>query len=208
MLPVLHSMQVARRWKGSMPMVERSLRERALSELRKFAILAAYLWVCFGAIVFMRDAIVKFQDVSFLPWGFALIKALIIAKFVMLGEMLQPKEKRSRTGLWVSILRRTFFLLVVLVILTFLEEVVVSLIHGEQLSDAIARAAALDALLLTAKVLLMLLILLPYVGLRALADALGEDRLIRLLVAPEADAQAILSPEGSGPQAPGAPSDG
>jgi hypothetical protein len=168
-------------------MVERTLREKALRELKTFGILSLYLWICFAAIVFMGEAIMQFKGVSYLPWGFALIKAVIIAKFVMLGEMLQSRERRKHERLLVSILRRTLILLVLLVILTFLEEVVVSLIHGQQLSEAIARAAARDALQLTAKVVLMLLILLPYVGLRALADALGEDRLMRLLVEPGAD---------------------
>ena len=71
-----------------------------------------------------------------------------------------------------------------IVILTFIEEVVRSLIHGEELTAAIARAAARDALQLTAKVFIMLLILLPYVGLRSLGEALGEDRLLHLFVAP------------------------
>jgi hypothetical protein len=176
-------------------MVGHSLQQRALSELRKFGILAVYLWVCFAAIVFMRDAIMKFEGVSYLPWGFAAIKAVIIAKFVMLGEMLQSKEKRTREGLLISILRKTSILLVLLVILTFLEEVAVSLIHGQHLSDAIARAAARDALQLTAKVVLMLLILLPYVGLRSLGEVLGEDTLMRLLVAPGADVRTILTSE-------------
>jgi hypothetical protein len=173
-------------WKGLLPMIERSLWQRALHELRTFGILALYLWICFAAIVFMAEAIMKFQGHSYLPWGFALIKALIIAKFVMMGEMLS-KKRRAGERLVVSILRRTFILLVLLVILTFIEEVVVSWIHGEHLTDAIARAAARDTLQLTAKVVLMLLILLPYVGLRALADRLGEERLMRLFIHPGAD---------------------
>jgi hypothetical protein len=168
-------------------MIEHSLRQRALHELRTFGILTLYLWICFAAIVFMAEAIMKFQGHSYLPWGFAAIKAVIIAKFVMMGEMLQSKKKRAGERLVVSILRKTFFLLALLVVLTFIEEVVVSWFHGEHLSDAIARAAARDALQLTAKVVLMLLILLPYVGLRALADRLGEDRLIRLFVHPGTD---------------------
>jgi hypothetical protein len=173
-----------------------SLRAKALGELRKFGILAVYLWICFAAIVFMRDAIMKFENVSYLPWGFAAIKAVIIAKFVMLGEMVQSKERRGRERLLVSILRKTLILLVLLVVLTFAEEVAVSLIHGQHLSDAIARTAARDTLQLTAKVVLMLLILLPYVGLRSLAEVLGEDTLLRLFVAPTANVPANQKPEG------------
>ena len=176
-------------------MIADSLRTRALRELRNFGILALYLWVCFAALVFLGDAMMRFQGSSFLPWGFAAIKAVIIAKFVMLGEMLHLNKRRARERLWVSILRRALLLLGLLVVLTFLEEVAVSLIHGQALSDSIARAAAKDALQLTAKVVVMLLILLPYVGLSALGEAIGEDKLMHLLVAPaEADLPADQKP--------------
>jgi hypothetical protein len=168
----------------------RSIQQRALRELRNFAILAVYLWICFGALVFLRDTMLRFQGVSYLPWGFALIKALIIAKFVMLGEMLQSKEQPSHERLVAKVARKLLFLLVLLIILTFIEEVVTALIHGEDLTAAIARAAATDALQLTAKIFIMLLILLPYVGLRSLGEALGEDRLRDLLFAPRTDVPA------------------
>jgi hypothetical protein len=125
---------------------------------------------------------------------FAALKALIIAKFVMLGEMLHAK-RRAGERLLVSILRRSLFLLVLLLILTFIEDVVISMIHGEQLTAAIARAAARDALQVMAKVLVMLLILIPYVGLRALGEVLGEDRLMHLFVAPAAGPPADQSPQ-------------
>jgi hypothetical protein len=178
-------------------MTGRSIRQRALRELRNFAILAVYLWICFGALVFLRDAVLRFQGVSYLPWGFALIKALIIAKFVMLGEMLQARQSGRHQRLLVSVARKVLFLLVLLVILTFIEEVVSALIHGEELTEAITRAAARDSLQLTAKVFIMLLILLPYVGLRSIGETLGEDRLRDLLFAPRSELPADLKPQAS-----------
>jgi hypothetical protein len=185
-------------------MVGRSFQQRALRELRNFALLAVYLWICFGAIVFLRDAMLRFQGVSYLPWGFALIKAMIIAKFVMLGEMLHSKKAGAHDRLLVSVARKLLFLLVLLVILTFIEEVVSALIHGEELTQAVTRAAARDSLQLTAKVFIMLLILLPYVGLRAIGETLGEDKLRDLLFAPREQLPADLKPQASPDlQAPG-----
>jgi hypothetical protein len=60
-----------------------SLRKRAVDELKEFLIIAAYLYVCFTALAYLKAAILEAHGVAFAPFGFAAIKALICAKFMM-----------------------------------------------------------------------------------------------------------------------------
>ena len=55
-------------------------------ELWQYAIISAYLYVCFGALLFYKAAILNGAGISYAPYGTAAIKALILGKFILLGE--------------------------------------------------------------------------------------------------------------------------
>jgi hypothetical protein len=55
-------------------------------ELREYALLSAYLYVCFGALILYKMAILGEVGVSYTLAGLAAIKALILAKFILLGH--------------------------------------------------------------------------------------------------------------------------
>jgi hypothetical protein len=47
------------------------LRERVVHELKEFAVIAAYLFVCFTAVACLKAAILKAHGISFAPFAFA-----------------------------------------------------------------------------------------------------------------------------------------
>ncbi len=162
-------------------MARPALLEKARTELREFAFLSLYLWICFGALVLLKDSILQSQGVAYLPLGFAAIKAVVSAKFIMVGRLLHVAESRGGERLIVSVLRKTLALLVLLAVLTVIEEVGIAAIHGRSLSAAIAGLGGGTAYQAAATLVVVALILLPYVAFRALGEALGEETLRRLL---------------------------
>ncbi len=52
-----------------------SIGKRAAHELKQFSILAAYLYVCFTALAYLKAAILQAHGIAFAPFGFAAIKA-------------------------------------------------------------------------------------------------------------------------------------
>jgi hypothetical protein len=77
-------------------MAASSIRERAIEELRLFVVLSIYLWICFGALLFYQSAILHAEGIAFLPLGFAALKAVVSAKFLMLGNFLPIAKRRCR----------------------------------------------------------------------------------------------------------------
>lgn len=160
-----------------------SLRDRITGELREFAIIAAYLYVCFTALAYLKAAILQAQGIPFAPFGFAALKALICAKFLLIGQALHLGERfRTRPLIW-RIMHKSFVFLLLLLALNALEEVLKSLWHGRTLIEAVAAVGGgrLDQILATSAI--MLLILIPFFAIRVLGEVLGERKLARLFFA-------------------------
>jgi hypothetical protein len=56
------------------------------TDLRQFAILAIYLYICLSAIILYKVTIVGGSGNGFWPFGLPALKALLLAKFIMLGH--------------------------------------------------------------------------------------------------------------------------
>lgn len=161
----------------------RTLREKVRHEIETFAIIFAYLYVCFGAILFYRDAVLQADGVSLADYGAAVIKAAILGKFMLVGQNWGLGEG------WVptthvpalEILRKASLFLVLLVVLTVVEEAVVALIHGRGVVQAIREVAGGNWQQRIASCLLLWLILMPYFIIRKIAELLGRGGLRRML---------------------------
>jgi hypothetical protein len=167
------------------------LKSRVLEELATYARVSAYLYVCFGALLLYKSAVLQGAGVHYVPLGVALAKALVLGKFILLGGMVGGKVPDRTPTLLHRIAVRTLLLLVFLAVLTFVEELVVGALHGHAL------AATLDELLgprlpeMAASLLVLLLVLIPLVTATELNRALGHVTLWRLLkTAPPAEAAA------------------
>jgi hypothetical protein len=157
-----------------------SIRERATTELTEFVIIAVYLYVCFAALAYLKSAILHAHGILFAPFGFAAVKALICAKFVLVGRALHLGERFKALPLIWPTLHRSLTFLLLLLILNALEEIVVGLVHHRNVADSLADfgGGTLDQLIATSVV--MLLILIPFFAFRSLGDVVGERNLVRV----------------------------
>jgi len=160
-------------------------RERLTTELHEFAKLSAYLFICFVALAAYKAAVLQTYGISFAPWAFAAIKALVCAKFLLVGRMFGLGDGLAKQyPLVVSTLYRSFVFLLVLAILTVIEEIVVGRLHGESIADSLAKIGGGTLWQLLATSFIMLLILIPWFAFRALAEVIGDETLIRLYFEP------------------------
>jgi hypothetical protein len=157
-----------------------TLRHRAMHELTEFVILTAYLYITLGAVILMKVSVLHDQGISFAPWGIAIVKAVVLAKFMLVGRAMKIGERYSTRPLIWPTLHRAFAFLVLLVVLTIIEEVVVGLFHHQTVAaslDGLA-GAKLDETL--AGIVILFMVLIPYFAIRLLSEALGEGRLARM----------------------------
>ena len=157
-----------------------ALLRRAGHTLKQYAIIFAYLYVCFGAIVLLKTAVLRDVGISFTPWGFAAVKAFILGKFMLIGHDIRLGERFTGKPLIYPTLYRSFVFLVFLFVLLAIEEAVAGALHGHTISQSLAEVTGSKFFEILASTLIMFLALLPYFAIRQLADALGPGVLARL----------------------------
>jgi len=165
--------------------------ERITDELKEFVIVAIYLYVSFTALAYLKFAILHAYGIAFAPFGLAAVKALICAKFVLVGRALHVGEhvhRKSRPLIWET-LHRSLAFLVLLLFLNALEEATVGLLHGRTIMESISAigGGTLDQLIATT--VIGLLVLIPFFAFRSLGERLGERNLFRLFFGDRSKAQ-------------------
>ena len=157
-----------------------SLGEKVTSELREFAVLSGYLYVCFTALAYFKASILHAHEIDFAPWAFAAIKALLSAKFMLIGRALNVGEGFKSYPLIVPTLYKSCIFLVLVLGLTVIEEAVVGYLHGRKILDSMAELGGGTAGQMIATSVILLLIFIPYFAFRSLGDIIGNGVLLRL----------------------------
>src|SRR5277367_167408 len=129
----------------------------------------------------MKTAVLRTEGgVEFIPWGIAIVKAVVLAKFMLLGNAMKLGGANTTGALIWPTLRRAFAFLGLLIVMTIIEEAVVGLIHYRSIATSLGDlfGARLEETL--AGYLIMLLVLIPFFAFRVLSEDLGEGRLERM----------------------------
>jgi hypothetical protein len=161
------------------------LRSRAAEELKRYALVSAYLFVCFAVVMFYDASQATATQGSWVGLSMALVKALVVGKFILIGEALKPGTRLEARTLIERVAWRTLGLLFVLIVLKIIEELIIGLVHGKTVSGVLGEFAARSWMSLSGPVVLMLLILIPLVAATEIDRALGNGGLKRLLLTRE-----------------------
>lgn len=162
-----------------------SLKSRLAEELGRYLVISLYLFICFGTIVIYEASQSPAKDMTLLTFGAALIKALVIGKFILIGEALKPGSRIDAPTLVRRVAWRTIGMLAVLAILKLIEELVIGLVHGAAVSEIVGELLGQPWIAVLGPVLLMLLILIPLMMAIELRRILGTDGLQGLWLSSE-----------------------
>lgn len=158
----------------------KGLKARLLHEVEQYGSIFLYLLIAFSAVLFYRDAVLRADGVAYGSYGFAVVKALVLAKFMMLGQAVRLGERVRGRRLVVTMLIRSLFFLLLLVALSIVEEALLALIHGRGVLPAIRGMGGGNGLEMLASILLLWVILLPYFAMRLIGEVLGKGELRRM----------------------------
>ena len=156
------------------------LHQRAMHELKELLFITLYLYITLGAVILMKTAVLHTQGIEFSPWGIAIVKAAVLAKFMLLGDAMKIGGRTTNSALIWPTLHKAVAFLVLLIIMTIIEEAVVGLFHHRSIAASLGELVGLRLEETIAGFLIMLLVLIPYFAFHVLDEALGAGRLARM----------------------------
>ena len=95
--------------------VKATLPQRAMHELKELVFISLYLYITLGSVILMKTAVLHTEGIPFTPWGIAIVKAVVLAKFMLLGNAMKLGERNTTSPLIWPTLERALAFLVLLI---------------------------------------------------------------------------------------------
>ena len=165
--------------------------QKAISEFKELAALSLYLYICIGAVVLFKSATLQQAGIGYAVWGIAAVKALLLAKFILVGRALRLGKRFGDQPLIWPTLYHAFTFLILLLILTTFEELFVGLLHHRPAVESLSHVVGSTFLQVFSVCLIMFLILIPYSAFVSLGGVLGEHEVVRLFFVSRAPDAAV-----------------
>jgi hypothetical protein len=162
----------------------RTLKQKAIEQMKEFLLIALYLFLVFGLLVMYKAVILAEQHIPFVYHGFALINALALGKVMLVAKDFHLGERFDDAPLIYPTLFKSALFTIVLACFKIVEEAAVGLYHGKSFAESIAElgGGTLQAILIL--MLLLFVVLMPFVGFGELQRVLGEGKLGQLSLHP------------------------
>ena len=151
---------------------KRSLKERAVSELKRYAVISVYLWVLF-ALLSLHRQLLQGHGISVWQHGFAIVNALIFGKFILIGQALKLGKSLEKRALAPVVLGKSLIFALLLVAFHIVEETIRASFEGQPLSAAVDGSLAS----VLAYAAIFFVVLIPFYAFQEAARVLGGDAL-------------------------------
>jgi len=161
-----------------------SFKDKLKSEFKKGVSLALYFGIWFCALAFLGATTLREWPIPWRMFGFALIKAGLCAKFMLIGEAAFPLNPNRRLGIVPSLLAQSIIYLAIVLLLNFLEYGVDGVIHGRDFVSSLASFGNGDPLHIVALLIVYWLIVWPYLLFTGMSIVLGNTHTIAILFGP------------------------
>lgn len=157
------------------------LKDKLKEEAKKAFALTVYFGAWFCAITFVAATALEERPIPLSIFGFALIKAGISAKFMLIAQAAYPIKVNKEHGIVNSLVLESFVYIVVVIALNFLEAGVDGVIHGKAFVSSMAAFGNGEPLRIFAMSILYWLIVWPYLIFMGINQALGNTETLAIL---------------------------
>jgi hypothetical protein len=156
-------------------------RERFLQEMKRYLVVVAYLAIFFGSFITYRRLVLAEYRIDYLEYGWAIIKALVLGKVILIGEIFHLGERFKERPLIVSTMWKTLVFAVFIAGFAVIERGVAAQIHHRPIWEEF-QFSGRQGYEMLARVELQALALIPLFAFQELARVLGQGKLESLFL--------------------------
>lgn len=164
-----------------------SFKEKAKEEFIKAFQLTLYFGVWFCALAFLGATTLDERPIPLSIFGFALFKAAICAKFMLLAQAVFPIKVNKKHGIVSSLLLESFVYLLVVLSLNYVEAGIHGLIHGKEFLISMTAFGQSNPLHVVAMSIIYWLIVWPYLLFVGMTLILGNNTTLKILFGDQPD---------------------
>lgn len=150
-----------------------SKKEKAIEEFKELWIITFYLALFFVSFTFYRRTILAEAGVTYLHYGVALVQALVIAKFVMIGKALGLYKLVDRGPLIVSVIARAIVFTVLVIVFGVIEHIVEGLVHKKDWASIVHGLLEGGVDELFARAIMLFISFMPFFAFWEIGQLLG-----------------------------------
>ena len=157
-----------------------SFKEKLVDEAKKAFALTLYLGTWFCALAFLAATLLEERPIPLSIFGFALVKAGITAKFLLIGQAIYPVKVDKAHGIVKSLFVVSLIYIVIVLGLNYLETGIEGLFHGKHFLASMASFGQANPLRLLAMSIVYWLIIWPYLMLAGMQLIMGQEHILSL----------------------------
>jgi hypothetical protein len=161
---------------------KKSLEERALDELKRYAVITLYLWVLFVLFATYKRMLLQENGISLWNQSFAIVNALIFGKVILIAQALDlGKSLKEQALIWVVVGKSLLFA-VVMILFHIAEEAIRAWFNDLPLATAVRDFGGGTWLGLLTYAAIFFVVLIPFFAFQEVADVVGRDALRDLFI--------------------------
>ena len=155
------------------------LKRKLAHEFKELVWIFAYLWVLLGLFSVHKSIVLNEPNLIY-HQGFAFINALVLAKVMLIAEMLHVADNLKQKPLIHPIVFKSAVFSAILMSFYIIEETPIGMWHGKAATESIPDigGGSLKGILVVG--VMMFVVLMPFFAMRELSRDLGDDRLYEL----------------------------
>lgn len=163
---------------------KQKVKQKAISEVKKFAAIVLYLWVLLSVLEMHRFAVLRevHQTSAYgYRFGLAAINAFVLGKVILIAQDLHVGGRLGEKRIAALALFKSAVFAVLLVCFDVLEEVIVGVIHGKSIAASVPQIGGGG---LEGKVIVGIIgfvVLIPFFLFTEMQRVMGRDELYALI---------------------------
>jgi hypothetical protein len=170
-------------------------KQRLREEMIAYWMTVLYLSLFFGVFNTYRRLILAHYDISYMNYGVAIIEALVLAKVILIGDLLRLEfSKKNRPLIFPTLTRSVFFTFFVAAF-KFVEETVKGLIRHKGWGEGFQPFIGDAKYQYLASFLVVFFTFIPFFALKELNREVGKGKIWRLFFGPREPAGPSLKAE-------------
>jgi hypothetical protein len=152
-------------------------KQKFIAEMIEYGLMVVYLACFFGVFTWYRRFILAAYAISYMHYGVSLLEALVLAKVILIGEVLRLGRRLDDKPLMVPTLYKALVFSLWVGVFGVLEHIIGGLLRKQGLAGGVEELMRTGKYELLARCLVMFVAFIPFFAFKELERVLGEGKI-------------------------------